>query len=82
MPMDIEHSIIMEECKITGLKSRIEDSLIGKNVVISKSTAKPQAYRFMLGELTKERTIDPIVNIDIINNVLKKHPVSKKGRLI
>ncbi len=39
-------------------------------------------YRFMLGELTKERTIDPIVNIDIINNVLKKHPVSKKGRLI
>ena len=39
-------------------------------------------YRFMIGELTKERTIDPIINIDIINNVLKKHPFSKKGRLI
>jgi hypothetical protein len=39
-------------------------------------------YRFMIGELSKERTIDPIINIDLINNVLKKHPFSKKGRLI
>ena len=54
---EIEHSIVMEECKITGLKSRIEDSLIGKNVVISKSTAKPQAYRFMLGDGSEVGTI-------------------------
>ncbi|MFQ6066300.1 MAG: glucose-1-phosphate thymidylyltransferase, partial [bacterium] len=54
---EIEHSIVMEECKIIGLKARIEDSLIGKNVVISKSTAKPQAYRFMLGDSSEVGTI-------------------------
>ncbi|GAG72296.1 unnamed protein product, partial [marine sediment metagenome] len=54
---EIEHSIVMEECKIMGLKSRIEDSLIGKNVVISKSTVKPQAYRFMLGDSSEVGTI-------------------------
>ncbi|GFP37515.1 glucose-1-phosphate thymidylyltransferase, partial [Candidatus Hakubella thermalkaliphila] len=29
---------------------RIEDSLLGKNVEIIKSDAKPKAYRFMLGD--------------------------------
>jgi len=54
---EIEHSIVMGECKITGLKSRIEDSLIGKNVVISRSTSKPQAYRFMVGDSSEVGTI-------------------------
>jgi len=54
---EIEHSIIMDECKITGLKARIEDSLIGKNVVITKSTSKPKAYRFMLGDSSHVGTI-------------------------
>ena len=54
---EIEHSIVMEECKIKDLKIRIEDSLIGKNVVISKSTSKPQAYRFMLGDSSEVGTI-------------------------
>ncbi len=54
---EIEHSIVMEECKITGLRSRIEDSLIGKNVVISRSTSKPQAYRFMVGDSSEVGTI-------------------------
>ena len=54
---EIEHSIIMDECKISGLKARIEDSLIGKNVVITKSTSKPKAYRFMLGDSSQVGTI-------------------------
>ncbi len=54
---EIEHSIVMEECKISGLKARIEDSLIGKNVVIIKSTSKPKAYRFMLGDSSQVGTI-------------------------
>ena len=54
---EIEHSIIMDECKISGLKARIEDSLIGKNVVITKSTSKPKAYRFMLGDSSEVGTI-------------------------
>ena len=54
---EIEHSIVMGECKISGLKARIEDSLIGKNVVIIKSTSKPKAYRFMLGDSSQVGTI-------------------------
>lgn len=54
---EIEHSIVMDECKISGLKARIEDSLIGKNVVIIKSTSKPKAYRFMLGDSSHVGTI-------------------------
>ena len=54
---EVEHSIVMDECKISGLKARIEDSLIGKNVVISKSTLKPKAYRFMLGDSSQVGTI-------------------------
>jgi DNA-binding MarR family transcriptional regulator len=33
-----------------GLASRIEDSLIGKNVRIYRLPVKPSAYRFMLGD--------------------------------
>jgi len=54
---EVEHSIIMDECKISGLKARIEDSLIGKSVVITKSTLKPKAYRFMLGDSSEVGTI-------------------------
>ncbi len=39
-------------------------------------------YRFMLGELSKVRTIDPLINIDIISKVLNNFNFSKKGRLI
>lgn len=54
---EVEHSIIMDECKISGLRARIEDSLIGKNVVITKSILKPKAYRFMLGDSSQVGTI-------------------------
>ncbi|MBU1486748.1 glucose-1-phosphate thymidylyltransferase [bacterium] len=50
---EIEHSIILEDSKITEIGGRIEDSLIGKNVEVSKSSLKPRAYRFMLGDSSK-----------------------------
>jgi len=53
---EVEHSIIMEECKIIKIK-RIEDSLIGRNVIIEKSNFKPKAYRFMLGDSSQVGTI-------------------------
>lgn len=49
---EIEHSIILEESKIENI-GRIEDSLIGKNVVVSRHPRKPQAYRFMLGDSSR-----------------------------
>lgn len=47
---EIEHSIILENCTITRIPNRLEDSLIGRNVTIHTSPIKPKAYRLMLGD--------------------------------
>ena len=47
---EIEHSIVLEGSSISNLATRIEDSLIGKNVKIYRLPVKPSAYRFMLGD--------------------------------
>ncbi len=47
---EIEHSIVLEGCAISDLTTRIEDSLIGRNVRIYRLPVKPSAYRFMLGD--------------------------------
>ena len=46
---EIEHSIVLEESSIRGV-GRIEDSLIGKQVEVSPSSALPRAHRLMLGD--------------------------------
>ncbi len=46
---EIEHSIVLEQSTIKGV-GRIEDSLIGKEVEVSPSTALPRAHRLMLGD--------------------------------
>jgi glucose-1-phosphate thymidylyltransferase len=50
---EIEHSIVLEYSLIKGIKGRIVDSLIGKNVEVYASLLKPKAYRFMLGDSSK-----------------------------
>jgi glucose-1-phosphate thymidylyltransferase len=47
---EIEHSIVLEGSSIVDLATRVEDSLIGKNVRIYRLPVKPSAYRFMLGD--------------------------------
>jgi len=47
---ELEHSIVMENCSIVNIPGRIEDSLIGKNVEISRSPAPPKTFRFVLGD--------------------------------
>lgn len=47
---EIEHSIVLEQSTIRGLPHRLEDSLIGRNVEITRSPLKPKAYRLMLGD--------------------------------
>lgn len=47
---EIEHSIVLEGSVISDLATRVEDSLIGKNVKIYRLPVKPSAYRFMLGD--------------------------------
>ena len=46
---EIEHSIVLEQSSICGV-SRIEDSLIGKQVEVSLSDQQPRAHRLMLGD--------------------------------
>ncbi|MCL6473248.1 MAG: glucose-1-phosphate thymidylyltransferase [Firmicutes bacterium] len=47
---EIEHSIILAECVIESIGSRIEDSLLGRNVKVHRSERKPKAYRLMVGD--------------------------------
>jgi glucose-1-phosphate thymidylyltransferase len=47
---EIEHSIVLEGSVIQDLGTRVADSLIGKNVKITRLPIKPSAYRFMLGD--------------------------------
>jgi glucose-1-phosphate thymidylyltransferase len=47
---EIEHSIIMEGSEIMDVGSRIDESLIGREVKIYKCPPKPSAYRFMVGD--------------------------------
>jgi glucose-1-phosphate thymidylyltransferase len=47
---EIEHSIILENSRISRLGARMTDSLIGRDCVIAHSEALPVAYRFMVGD--------------------------------
>lgn len=47
---EIEHSIILENSQVLDINGRIEDSLIGRNVVVEKSPIKPKAYKLLLGD--------------------------------
>lgn len=46
---EIEHSIVLEQTTISDV-GRMEDSLIGKQVVVNRSGRKPSAKRLMLGD--------------------------------
>jgi len=46
---EIEHSVVMEGSKILDIK-RLEDSLIGKEAVVSRSQVRPRALRLMVGD--------------------------------
>ena len=46
---EIEDSVVMEGCKILGVKT-ITESLIGRNVKIREHTTKPKGYRFVVGD--------------------------------
>ena len=47
---EIEPSIVLEGCRISTIERRIEDSLIGRHTEIYPSSAKPRAYKLLLGD--------------------------------
>ena len=46
---EIEHSVILDDSRIVAVP-RVEDSLIGKQVVVTRSARRPRANRLMLGD--------------------------------
>ena len=47
---EVEHSMVLENSRITDIDSRIQDSLIGRNAIIKRSPIKPKALKFTLGD--------------------------------
>ncbi len=47
---EIEHSIVLEGSEIRDVGSRIDESLIGRDVKIYKCPPKPSVYRLMVGD--------------------------------
>lgn len=50
---EIEHSIVLENSRIADVPARIQDSLIGRNAVVTRSDAKPTAIKMNLGDYSQ-----------------------------
>jgi glucose-1-phosphate thymidylyltransferase len=46
---EVEHSVILEQSRIIDIP-RLEDSLVGKEVTVTRSARRPRANRLMLGD--------------------------------
>ncbi|MBW7958893.1 MAG: glucose-1-phosphate thymidylyltransferase [Candidatus Promineofilum sp.] len=50
---EIEHSMVLENSVIKDLEARIQDSLIGRDVVINRSPIRPKALKLTVGDHSK-----------------------------
>ena len=50
---EIEHSMVLSESHISDIKGRIQDSLIGRKVVMTRTNDKPHTHKLMLGDNSK-----------------------------
>ena len=46
---EIEHSVILDDCNVIGA-GRLEDSLLGHHVQVTRSARRPRATRLMVGD--------------------------------
>ncbi|HSH04733.1 MAG TPA: glucose-1-phosphate thymidylyltransferase [Anaerolineae bacterium] len=56
---EIEHSMVLENSKIIDISGRIQDSLIGRDAVITRSPIKPKAHKFTLGDHSRVGVLSP-----------------------
>jgi glucose-1-phosphate thymidylyltransferase len=47
---EVEHSILLDGCRVSDLDGRMESSLLGRNVTIQRGDGQPRAFRFMVGD--------------------------------
>ena len=50
---EIEHSIVLERSRLTNIEGRIESSLIGRDVVVCASGARPRTHQLVLGDSSR-----------------------------
>ena len=50
---EIEHSMVLENSKISDIEARIQDSLIGRDVIISRSPIRPKSLKLTVGDHSK-----------------------------
>lgn len=50
---EIEHTIVLEHCRIVNVGTRIQDSLIGRNAFITQSDRKPKSINLNLGDYSQ-----------------------------
>ena len=50
---EIERSIVLENSTIRDIPARIQDSLIGRDVTLSRSPIKPKAFKMNLGDYSQ-----------------------------
>jgi len=54
---ELEYCIVRENCQIIEFHGRIEDSLLGANVELTRGKHKPVAFRLMLGDDSKVEVV-------------------------
>jgi glucose-1-phosphate thymidylyltransferase len=54
---EIEYSILRENCQVIDFHGRMESSLLGLNVDLTRGHRKPSAYSFMLGDDSKVEVV-------------------------
>jgi glucose-1-phosphate thymidylyltransferase len=47
---EIEHSIVLDSCRLEDLHTRVADSLIGRNVQITRASGPTKTLKLMLGD--------------------------------
>lgn len=47
---EVEHSMVLEYSQIRNIEARIQDSLIGRHVIIERSPIRPKALKLTLGD--------------------------------
>jgi glucose-1-phosphate thymidylyltransferase len=50
---EIERCIVLEHSVIRDLPARLQDSLIGRNAVLTRSPMKPKALKMNLGDYSQ-----------------------------
>jgi len=50
---EIEHSMVLEHSRLVDIPQRIENSLIGRNVEVTRSPLLPKAHKMVLGDNSK-----------------------------